>query len=779
VLAAALANAPANAARPLLDKGQWDRYFTLTARDVSPAWKPAVVRLATYSGAPVEFAVYQADPADVLVAGSATARPLETASRKPLARWSFAPPPGFRFGENDVTVPIGTREGFFVVEARRGDAAEQVWINHTRLGIVTKEGPLGLLVWFVDLRTGRSASGVRAEFLVGRQLQARQSDGNGLVEWRGATRPRFVLATSGASSAFVSLLPQSPLPSAIVSVRSDNGVVHAGGTLRLVGFARRRTGGGLRVASGEVHLSLSGAGRTLATSSAKLDQAGAFSADLPVPAGAAPGDYAVIAAAGAGVGAVSVHVDAADDTALSIGTNCPCAASRSVEIVVAAQRRGAVAPGVPVRVQILRAPHIAPPSNSDDVPPWGTTLLVDRTVRTGADGKARIALPVPSDGLASTYGVKATAAGASASARVAVPTASFALNVAPEVTAANPGETVGFEVRGYEAQSGAPRAGVPVLLRVSHGTSVSTRSLVLDTRGRAHADFGGLPLGTNLAIVEANEGGERALDAAAVTIAPGSLRAAAPPPADVRITPDRTRYKPQDKVSVRASVAGAAGDAFISIDGARTYAVHVAPVSGGNAQAALTLTDPQGDVRVFAAFVRDGAIVADAIPIAIDGPGHVRATELTLERSPLQPGEAAKVQVHDGPAVSSATFAIAVTDGLPSASSSFAQTPGVLQAGGTVSQFPASSAPQWHTFVQPAGSHASDIYSAERPRRIPTEPPTIGAATPVTHVWRIERTAAATIDVPLPAQRGTYLISLLKIDDEGEVGAAAIAVTVR
>ena len=114
-------------------------------------------------------------------------------------------------------------------------------------------------------------------------------------------------------------------------------------------------------------------------------------------------------------------------------------------------------------------------------------------------------------------------------------------------------------MRGFEPQSGAPRGGLPVTLRVSHGTSITTRSLVLDARGRARADIRGLPLGTNLAIVEANESGERALDAAAVTIAPGSLNAAAPPPSDVHIALDRARYKPQDKVSVRARVDGAAG----------------------------------------------------------------------------------------------------------------------------------------------------------------------------------------------------------------------------
>ena len=160
-----------------------------------------------------------------------------------------------------------------------------------------------------------------------------------------------------------------------------------------------------------------------------------------------------------------------------------------MEIAVDAQRKSAPAQGAAVHVVVLRAPHIAPPSGSDDVPAWGTTVLVDRSVRTGADGKARLTLPAPSDGLASTYGVKATAGGASAGERVAVPTASFALNVTPDATAVEPGETVGFDVRGFDAQSGAPRAGLNVNVRVSHGTTVQNRAVVLDARGRGRVEF--------------------------------------------------------------------------------------------------------------------------------------------------------------------------------------------------------------------------------------------------------------------------------------------------
>ena len=65
-----LASLPAFAARPLLDRHQWDAYFALFARDVYVPWKPATVTLDTYSGAPVDFAAYNVDPAEVVIAGT-------------------------------------------------------------------------------------------------------------------------------------------------------------------------------------------------------------------------------------------------------------------------------------------------------------------------------------------------------------------------------------------------------------------------------------------------------------------------------------------------------------------------------------------------------------------------------------------------------------------------------------------------------------------------------------------------------------------------------------
>ena len=59
----------------------------------------------------------------------------------------------------------------------------------------------------------------------------------------------------------------------------------------------------------------------------------------------------------------------------------------------------------------------------------------------------------------------------------------------------------------------------------------------------------------------------------------------------------------------------------MTLEGARTYAMRLVPVTGGGAQATLDLGDAQGAVAVAAAFVRDGAIASGSARIDVDGPG--------------------------------------------------------------------------------------------------------------------------------------------------------------
>ena len=154
----AFAGIPALAERPIVDLHRLDAYFALFASDSNVPWKNTTVRLDTYSSAPVRFTVYQVDPADVITAGSnERPRAIDTRGRRATSSFSFTPPGGYQFQSNEVDVQLGSREGFFVVEARRGDVGEQVWINRTRVGLVSKETPNELVLYGTDLGSGRGS----------------------------------------------------------------------------------------------------------------------------------------------------------------------------------------------------------------------------------------------------------------------------------------------------------------------------------------------------------------------------------------------------------------------------------------------------------------------------------------------------------------------------------------------------------------------------------------------------------------------------------------------
>ncbi|MDP9024923.1 MAG: hypothetical protein M3N13_06110, partial [Candidatus Eremiobacteraeota bacterium] len=293
MLAVALSCTPALAGRPIVDLHKLDAYFALFASDSNVPWKTTTVRLDTYSSARVDFSVFQVDPGDVLVAGSnSRPRSIDTRGRRAVATFSYTPPGGYQFQSNVVPVPLGTREGFFVVEARRGSAGEQVWINRTRVGLLTKETPRELMIYGADLATGRALPRMRIGLLAGAAFVDRDTDVHGIVRWSRNPRPVFALAQWGSSFAFTSLLPQVPLPNTIVGIRTDTAVVHAGEVVRVIGFARTRKDGNLRPAGGTATITMRLGGMLAAQTQAPLDAAGAFTAALAVPPGVAAGDYA-------------------------------------------------------------------------------------------------------------------------------------------------------------------------------------------------------------------------------------------------------------------------------------------------------------------------------------------------------------------------------------------------------------------------------------------------------------------------------------------------------
>ncbi len=779
VLAFSVAAAPAGAARPLPDSGKWDRTFALYARDVAVPWKRIAVRLDTYSGAPVDFAAYEVDPADVMIAGTARTRAIDTARRTAVARWRFTPPTGLRYTPNDVDVPLQNREGFFVVEARRGDAVQQAWLDLTRVGLLTKESPGGIVFYGADLGSGRALAGMRITYLVGTSFEYGRTDAHGVARWSGPQRPRFALAEWGKSKTFVSLLAQPPVPPVLVGVRAERANVRAGERVHVVGFARKRSGTVYRPASGTVRVTLLARARTVASADTKLDAAGAFAAELTLAPDAPAGDGAVLASFSGTSGGAAIHVEGVGDVVLSMTAACgaACAPDAAVPVIVSARRTdGTPAAARDLRVRVVRAPHVLAPGVADDGAAWGTALVADLRVRTDEDGFARFAIPAPTDGLPSSYGIVATSGAATASARVVASAARIALAVAPERADLDLGEPAAFTVRGFDATDGRPAAGLAVRLRLVHGASAQEQPVMLDADGRARAVFRNVAPGTSLAFAQADVDGKSAVDVNAVNVAPQALLGnRARRSAELQIATDKSRYRIGEKLRVSASLAGAHGDAFVDFEGARAMGEQTVRADG-RASAVFTVPETVGDAAIGVAFVRDGALEYATQRIAIDGPGHARATTLAADKPLYTAGSVAHVTIVDGNLQGGATLAIRLGDARASSGASFEDAAAVLAGTGTTTQNPASSDPAWHASVVPTRSTALDLSSNER--SVPPAEP-LGAPSERALLWRIDRVDREGFDLALPQAPGRYVVSVLKVSDDGDVGAATLAIEVR
>ena len=765
---ALLTGSLAFAARPLLDYHRLDAYFALYAHDSNVPWKTTSVRLDTFTSAPLEFRLYQVDPADVIVAGSnVQPRSIDTRRLHPLAAWSYTPPGGYRFQSNDVDVPLGSREGFFVVEARRGDVGQQVWIERTRIGLLSKETPSGIVLYAADLAGGRPLAHMRISFIVNSRFVDRFTDASGIARWYGTPRPVFAIAQWGRSSSFLSFLPQAPLPQTIVGLKTEGAVVHAGEDLHVVGFARTRAGSRLRPSAGTAVLSLRSFTASVAQTSVRLDSAGAFTASLHVPPASAAGEYTVMAVVNGSTAGTAVHVDAdAGGLSLNLVPLCraACDPDDDVPIAVRAVRQGQPAAGVDVDVDVIRSPHVfvgAPPAQS-----WGVAQWYDTRVRTGADGKASVLVPHPDDGLASTYGVRATSGGATADTRVVVPTGPAALRLQLDRTDIGGSEPAAFDVDANEVANGKPLGGLPVRVELVHGASVQEQQLTLDDRGHAHGTFSAPQVGSNLIIASSG----RAMDAAELMVEPQTMRMEAGVNQNVQIALDRKRYGFGDQARVQASLGGAQGDALLTFESASSTETRIVPVSDGSAQASFKIGAPAGALAAGAAFVRDGELEWSSVPVAVDAPGRALSASLLLDKPEYAPGTTATLRL-DGVRPGTGTIIVRVTEGQPTGSAYFANAPDLLDIGTTATQDTALGANSWHPGVNSTGEHT--LVQTFLRRSAPPADMTMTEANTSSVYWKVDRSAGDTTELLVPATPGKYTVSLLKIDDDGRVTAAS------
>lgn len=772
-----LASAAAgSAARPIVDLHTLDAYFALYAPDSNVPWKPANVRLDTYSSAEVDFAAYAVDPTDVVTAGSgARPRAIDTRKLKPVATWRFTPPGGYQYQTSTIAVPLAAREGFFVVEARRGAVAEQVWINRTRVGLVVKQSPACLAIYGADLGTGKALAGMRMQLLSGARFVTRNTDAHGIVRWTAANGPRpvFVIAQWGGSYAFVSPLPQAPLPTTIVGVRTDSAVVHAGESVRVAGFARTRRGSALRASTGSVQIALRDGPTLVAQSSEPLDAAGAFSATFAVPASARAGEYAILASVDGGVGGTTVHVDGnAGGLALSVQPQCAgtCTADAAVPLIVRATRNGSAAGGVAVRVQVVRSPHVG----GDENAAWGLATWLDATVTTGGDGRATIAIPRPTDGLASTYGVSLQAGGATAQTRILVPTARVALRILPDRNAVAFGAPASFTVTAADASSGRPAGDLAVRVTLERGGASQQQTISLDASGVGRGAFAAPPLGTNLIVASTTVDRATASDAAQIEVAaPGGDVASDDSSADVRIAPDRDEYRVNDTARILASDAGAVGDALISLENGAEPVLTVTPAGANGAQAQFRIEDAPGAVSAGAAFVRDGTIEWNVLPLGIDAPGRAVASALRAPEA-LHAGTSANMSLSGG---GNGTLVVRVSRGAPSGGAAFEGAPALVDVDVASTQSSAPADATWHPWVDASGDRAQVVGFARRSAP-PATDVLVGADSHAVY-WKVERISGEAFALPLPLEGGAYVVSVLRVDDDGRVTAASSNIEVR
>jgi hypothetical protein len=774
LVALAVTIAPVNAERPIVDLHRLDAYFALFAGDSNVPWKPTTVRLDTYSSAPVNFAVYQVDPADVLTAGSnARPRAIATRGRRPIVSFSFTPPGGYQFQSNEVDVQLGSREGFFIVEARRGDVGEQVWINRSRVGLISKETPSELALYATDLGSGRALSRMRVSFVVNNRFVTMLTDAHGIVRWSRTPRPIFALAQWGGSYAFLSLLPQAPLPSTIVGVRTESAVVHAGDSVRVVGFARTRDGSVLRPTRGDATVSVRLGATLIGEQRVALDSAGSFAVTFAIPPTATSGDYAVLAQAGGGIGGATLHVDAnASGLSLEVSAQCAesCDADRDVPLLIHASRGGAA-----VHVSVMRSPHVYA-GYTPETMPWGTTTWLDETVRTGDDGNAIVNVPHPSDELGSTYGVRVDSGGATADTRVVVPTGHAAVRIALDRDDVTLGTPIFFDTYAEDIVTGKPLSGRTVTVQLVHGSSTSEQKLTLDGDGHARGSFSAPPLGTNLLFAIVDDAG-RSMDAAqaqVVTRAPTSAIDAGS--GDVRIALDRAAYRSGDEVTVDATAPGAQGDALITLESALGVQSDVVGTNAGRAIAHFRAVDATGQLRVGAAFVRDGAIGWGSVALGLVAPGRPQYVPIGLVRSDFAPGEATSISLRDQ-THGDGTVIVRISRGTPSGSALFDSAPSLLEIGVATTQTSAPAAVTWHPWVDSTGEHAQVLGFVRR-----TQPPSaveLAQADTAAVFWNVSRETKGTIDVQMPAQSGRYTLSVLAISDDGSVSAGSSNVVVK
>jgi len=206
-------------------------------------------------------------------------------------------------------------------------------------------------------------------------------------------------------------------------------------------------------------------------------------------------------------------------------------------------------------------------------------------------------------------------------------------------------------------------------------------------------------------------------------------------------------------------------------------ATSVVPADGGRASAHFRAADAAGELRVGAAFVRDGTIEWASVPLDLAAPGRPQSASLDLDRdATFAPGAAAKISLRP-PGRGAGTLVVRISRGQPSGGARFDSAPALLAVGAAATQTSASAAGTWHPWVDSAGDHAQ-VLGFVRRTQPPREISLAQAETPAVS-WSVTRAGGGAFSVTMPERSGRYTVSVLQISDDGSVSAGSSDVVVR
>lgn len=268
------------------------------------------------------------------------------------------------------------------------------------------------------------------------------------------------------------------------------------------------------------------------------------------------------------------------------------------------------------------------------------------------------------------------------------------------------------------------------------------------------------------------------MDAAQIQVEPQTLQTqSAQGSRSIAISLDRRRYGAGESARIDASLPGSAGSAVLTLESASSTEIRVVPVRDGRASASIRVADAPGVLSAGAAFVRDGSLQWDSVPLVVDAPGRPLAATLQLDKAAYVPGSIARAQLDDVRG-GEGTLIVRLTKGAPTGSAVFETAPDLLAIGTTATQDTAADGASWHPWVDSSSGDHAVIQTFAR-RSAPPSDLTLTQADTASVYWKVDRTAGSAFDVPVPEAPGKYVLTLLKIGDDGRVTAAASDLVVR